>query len=208
MHTLSRIAAAASVVTVGLGGFALTAGQAGAAPTATFSPATNTSDCNGEALGTGTCTKATITASGFPANSPIVLIECPNTSVSDAAFCDNTTTSYSPPGQANYHTDASGNFSTNAFPAYAVPTAADNALGQDPGFICDDTHPCVLLVSSSPTLDITQPHAFTNTFTFAGPSPVTPEVPWAAVLPLGALALCGGSYLVLRTRSRTSASAA
>lgn len=43
------------------------------------------------------------------------------------------------------------------------------------------------------------------TFSAGGPGPVIPEAPYAALLPLGALAVLGGGYLVLRNRRSTQA---
>jgi len=209
MKSLSRAAAAASVAAIGLGGFALGAGPASAANTpgvsATFSPTTNVADCSVDSVAQP-CTKNTVTATGFAPNTRVSLIQCPDSNTIPD-LCDQTTIDTGP--GTGYFTNASGNFNSTVVPAYKVPTAADTVLGNDPGFVCDQTTSCVFLVIASTTFDFTQPHAYTNTFTFAGGPPANvPEVPWAAVLPIGALALCGGSYLVLRSRSRSSASAA
>jgi len=200
MKSLYRAAAAASVAAIAFGGFALGAHPASAVPAATITPSTNVADCNGNPG----CPKETVTATGFPANAKLALIQCPNAqTIPD--LCDNTTTDYGP--GIGYYSDASGNFTSTVVPAYVVPTASDAILGNDPGFVCDQSTSCVFLVIASSTFDFSQPHAYTNTFTMAGPAAVAPEVPWAALLPLGALALCGGSYLVLRNRSRSSAAA-
>jgi len=207
----SRLLILLGLLSLALGSLGLRGPAAGAANTpgvsATFTPSTNVADCNVTSVAQP-CAKNTVTATGFAPNTRVSLIQCPNSNTIPE-LCDVTTINTGP--GTGYFTDASGNFRSTVVPAYKVPTAGDIALSNDPGFVCSQTVSCVFLVIASTTFDFTQPHAYTNSFTFAaptGPPANVPEVPWAAVLPLGALGLCGGSYLVLRNRSRSSASAA
>jgi hypothetical protein len=106
--------------------------------------------------------------------------------------------------------DASGNVS---FPASDPNKHVNPFRGESPSglFNCihtGDTPPanglptfdnCQLRVSSNNTASTSDQQFLT--MTLPGSSPVTPEVPYAVLLPLGAIAVGGGYFLIRRRRA-------
>ena len=101
--------------------------------------------------------------------------------------------------------DQAGVAGNSGYQLYLLPSAAlsEGSSGQPK---CDATDACVLYIGTNQN-DFTQPHVFSAPFYMAasGPPPVTPETPYALILPLAAGGVVVGAVLftTIRRRRRT-----
>jgi hypothetical protein len=91
-----------------------------------------------------------------------------------------------------------GSFDYKNYTVFSLP----NSIFGASAIKCDSSTPCILYVGQNQN-DFTAPKMFSDPINIAAQPPTqTPEVPYATLLPLAALCLFGGAYLVLRRRRR------
>jgi hypothetical protein len=191
MKILTKVGAVAGAVIISL---AMLGGTASAqtAPTVTLTPGPA-----GPYLDQQVITVSVGPNTLFPANQSVKILECSVGATSDAQ-CDGNTI------QADsILTKSDGSFSYNAYQLFQLPSTA---LGEPPTNhpICNATVQCVLYVGLNQT-NFNQPMVFSNAFNIDSPGTPIPETPYLPLLPLGAVVVLGGGYLVFRRRQQHAA---
>jgi hypothetical protein len=211
---LARLAAAAAIPVLSIIGFADSASAAGSIVITPANP-----------IPAAGAPGATVAGTGFTPGDVLILSQCVDAArqAGGAAFNPLTDCEPSLGGAINFG---------DAVPASGVFTASyDIASGNilpvssgGVGIVCDDTHPCRLRVSVG-TFDTTAGQVFAP-LTFAAPVVVTttttvaaattttvvpgtdvPESPLPIMLPIGAAAVLGAGYMMLRKGRNSSINA-
>jgi hypothetical protein len=191
---LARLAAAAAIPFLSIVGFA---GSASAAASITITPA-------GPIPTTGAT--VTVDATGFPAlESQLNISQCVAPARYAGAFNPNTDCEIGTNQDMFGGTDGAG-VAQDTYPVKSGVVLATTAGGQ--GFLCDATHACQLRVTVGPfpsvatqafiPLSFAAGTAVTTTTTIVDPNPVVPESPLPIMLPIGAAAVLGAGYMMLR----------
>jgi hypothetical protein len=210
----ARLAAAAAIPVLSIIGFA---GSASAAGSITITPA--------NPLPAAGAPGATVTGSGFTPGDVLFFSQCVDAARQAGGASFNPLTDCEPSLSAAVNTGdavpASGSFTDT----YDI--ASGNILPVSSGgvgIVCDDTHPCRLRISVG-NFDTTAGQVFAP-LTFAAGSPVTtttvaatttttlvtppnnvPESPLPIMLPIGAAAVLGAGYMMLRKGRNSSVNA-
>lgn len=149
-----------------------------------------------------------VSGSGVAPNDIIFISQCFKT-VADPTFdpaldCDpgsqgNFTVA---PGATSFSVVYRGTFRGDSVSDYSFACA-------EPGFASPNGYPvlntCFVRITVGSPGNTDNDTEVPVTFSAGGPGPVIPEAPYAALLPLGALAVLGGGYFVLRNRRSTHA---
>jgi hypothetical protein len=204
---LARLAAAAAIPFLSIVGFA---GSASAAGSIVVTP---------NPVPAAGAPNAAITGTGWTAGDQLFISQCVDVArqaggavFNPATDCEANTAA---PGVDN--ANAAGAINEN-FDIVAGVVSPTTSGGQ--GFTCNATNPCRIRISAGTFLD-TANQAFTpitfeagtavttttvaaTTTTVGGPTPVVPESPLPIMLPIGAAAVLGAGYMMLRKGRQSS----
>jgi hypothetical protein len=208
---LARLAAAAAIPFLSIVGFA---GSASAAGSIVVTP--------GNPIPAAGAPAATVVGSGFTPGDQLFISQCVDAPRQAGGATFNPLTDC----ESFYSTavidvvDAAGNFTDN-FDIYTGVVRATTQGGQ--GFTCDSANPCRIRVSVGdfPTTagqvfspltfaagtPVTTTTVAATTTTVGGPTPVVPESPLPIMLPIGAAAVLGAGYMMLRKGRNSSVNA-
>jgi hypothetical protein len=199
---LARLAAAAAIPFLSVIGLA---GSASAAGSVVVSP---------NPVPAAGALNAVITGTGWTPGDQLFISQCVDVArqaggavFNPATDCEANTAA---PGVDN--ANAAGAINEN-FDIVAGVVSPTTSGGQ--GFTCNATNPCRIRISAGTFLD-TANQAFapitfeagtgatTTTTTVVGPNPVVPESPLPIMLPIGAAAVLGAGYMMLRKGRQSS----
>jgi hypothetical protein len=208
---LARLAAAAAIPVLSILGFA---GSASAAGTIVVSP---------NPVPAAGAPNASITGAGWTPGDQLFISQCVDVArqaggavFNPATDCEANTAA---PGVDNANASGAINENFDIVSGVVSPTTSG---GQ--GFICDSANPCRIRISAGTFLDTanqafapitfvagtavtTTTVAATTTTTIGDPTPVVPESPLPIMLPIGAAAVLGAGYMMLRKGRQSSVQA-
>ncbi len=166
--------------------------------------------------GSGNPVSFTVSGGGFNAGGQVYIEECDGVSPTSPGWsptlhCDNATSpsAVTADSNGNYTFPAGDpNFGFTPFPNGLSPSGQFNCIapGQTPPSNGHTSYTnCQVRVSSN-NGSTTSDQAFI-TLTYPQQGAITPEVPYAVILPLGALALGGAFFLIHKRRASSAATA-